>query len=815
MADTTIQYQDVVLDTLKSKTVLGTDATGLIIDGTTGAEGLFLKLDQTTPQVTVGTFTFPDVVVEDTLEVEGENEISPAPTGTISISQVTDSTNLLGYAYQSYKYEYPYTSPTYTSYYYNAHTFNAYTYITRDGIKYYSQDAIQATFDDAQLDQYYLVITLPALPAGADGWAVFEAIDQGSTSGRTPAMVMTANATNCAVYYPAGLTFNDGASISATYPTPWTIGVISDSFKIGTSYPMPQTYAPPSVNTKGGVKITDGSFYIEGEIGEFPSALGLPGNHFAYLPQYGALRIGQTTSTQFQKTNIGFSSIGLGKDNVASGYASICFGAQSEATATASMAFGLVAKATETYAIAMGYSAEASELSSIAIGPDSSASGNYAVALGWVARASKTGAVSIGVNNLASGTYAVATGYRTVSSGNGSFSAGWNANSDDTSFIAGSGTVKGAIALGYASTGNTHKALTEGSVVIGQDLNATSSANIICIGRGFSATQVDTFNVGFGAINYKFTSTGLTLSSGVDISFSGGDIITDTTTGTKIGTATNQKLGFFNATPIVQVGATIDLGVALSNLGLRAAGTAYPITTSGAVTFTNAYVGLKSDSTLLKFGAGDDMSISYNGTVGRIDASLVAASDLQIDCGTDKTLVLDEGVYNDANVGGLVLRTGGTAPGVVQWLDNDGDATGLYTIGFEDGEQGSGSIEIPHNYKQGTDLVFHIHYGLNDAPTGTDKIRFDLIYNVQRDGTTFVDATTIDSTDVTVDTQYKTGRIDFTAITGTNFLIGDQFNFTIKRTTAVGDAYSGEVLIETVGFHYEADTLGSRQIGTK
>jgi len=45
-------------------------------------------------------------------------------------------------------------------------------------------------------------------------------------------------------------------------------------------------------------------------------------------------------------------------------------------------------------------------------------------------------------------------------------------------------------------------------------------------------------------------------------------------------------LGFFNVTPVAQQGATTDLGVALSNLGLRTAGTAYPITTSGATTLT-------------------------------------------------------------------------------------------------------------------------------------------------------------------------------------------------------------------------------------
>lgn len=73
--------------------------------------------------------------------------------------------------------------------------------------------------------------------------------------------------------------------------------------------------------------------------------------------------------------------------------------------------------------------------------------------------------------------------------------------------------------------------------------------------------------------------------------FNAVNLITDTTTGMKIGTATTQKLGFFNATPVVQQGATTDLGVTLSNLGFRASGTAYPITTSGAVTLSSLTVG--------------------------------------------------------------------------------------------------------------------------------------------------------------------------------------------------------------------------------
>lgn len=80
----------------------------------------------------------------------------------------------------------------------------------------------------------------------------------------------------------------------------------------------------------------------------------------------------------------------------------------------------------------------------------------------------------------------------------------------------------------------------------------------------------------------------LTLSG--NLSLPALNIVTDTTTGMKIATGTTQKLGFYNATPIVQPGATTDLGVVLSNLGLRASGTAYPVTTSGTVTLTGTLV---------------------------------------------------------------------------------------------------------------------------------------------------------------------------------------------------------------------------------
>jgi hypothetical protein len=70
-----------------------------------------------------------------------------------------------------------------------------------------------------------------------------------------------------------------------------------------------------------------------------------------------------------------------------------------------------------------------------------------------------------------------------------------------------------------------------------------------------------------------------------NITLSTKNLVTDTTTGSQIATGTTQKLGFYGATPVVQQAAATDLGTALSNLGLRAAGTAYPLATTAVVKF--------------------------------------------------------------------------------------------------------------------------------------------------------------------------------------------------------------------------------------
>lgn len=178
-------------------------------------------------------------------------------------------------------------------------------------------------------------------------------------------------------------------------------------------------------------------------------------------------------------------------------------------------------------------------------------------------------------------------------------------------------------------TGDADRSLTlTANATIGGTSSGTNTGDQTNI-SGNAATVTTNANL-TGPINSTGNTTAITAQTGTGTTFvmdtaptiatsltlSAANLITDTTTGTKIGTATNQKLAFFNSTPIVQVGATIDLGVVLSNLGLRAAGTAYTITTSGAVTLTGALAfnatSIATDTTTgLKIGTGTTQKLGF------------------------------------------------------------------------------------------------------------------------------------------------------------------------------------------------------------
>ncbi len=272
-----------------------------------------------------------------------------------------------------------------------------------------------------------------------------------------------------------------------------------------------------------------------------------------------------------------------------------------------------------------------------------------------------------------------------------------------------------------------------------------------------------------------------------------------------------------------------------------------------------------SDNAPLRFGEGNsgtgienegDIEIVYTGTNWDFDIRLATSAirfnqslfdtdfeiygdtglNFKVDAGTGSTNIGDGGttnyskfesdgtlefngtatVWRNINLGAAQLsRPSSSQPDLENFVDEVGADTGIQTYGFAVGEKIYGSFEMQHDYKEGSDITFHVHWQGITAPSGTDNVQWRLTYTLGADDATLDAVTIIDSADTTFDTQYEFKRTDIVVITGTNITIGQQMLFTLERVAATGDAYVGDALIATAGIHYEVDTVGSRNIITK
>lgn len=136
-------------------------------------------------------------------------------------------------------------------------------------------------------------------------------------------------------------------------------------------------------------------------------------------------------------------------------------------------------------------------------------------------------------------------------------------------------TLAASSASTYTSSATLYIA---GATVAGTNVTATNKYSLYIAGG----------NVGFGALN----------------------VVLDTTTGTKIGTSTSQKLGFYNATPVVQ--QTGDILGALSTLGLVATPTIGAATIGGTQTY-GAYNIVLDTTTGTQIGTATSQKLGFLG----------------------------------------------------------------------------------------------------------------------------------------------------------------------------------------------------------
>lgn len=231
--------------------------------------------------------------------------------------------------------------------------------------------------------------------------------------------------------------------------------------------------------------------------------------------------------------------------------------------------------------------------------------------------------------------------------------------------------------------------------------------------------------------------------------------------------------------------------------------------------FTGMSLSILSDTLGLILGAGSDMSVYYDGTYGQINTSLIAASDLRVTCGTNKTLELQNVVYEDLQFPVSSAKVPAVnAPTWETFTTNTNEYS--FTVNdFIDANAG----EVPHKWVEGTAASPHLHVTPKDAQsTGSNRFAKFTIYVAYSDSTqagTKVWTETTSTAELTIPTGTAalTGfYLDLPDISLTGYKVGTQIKVRIKRIAATGGTeYGSNVFITQCGIHFQENTIGSRQ----
>ena len=170
-------------------------------------------------------------------------------------------------------------------------------------------------------------------------------------------------------------------------------------------------------------------------------------------------------------------------------------------------------------------------------------------------------------------------------------------------------------------------------------------------------------------------------------------------------------------------------------------------------------------------------------------------------------------VWEDINIPIINLRGGATAPGFKVLA-----STGIYVSTF-DGTGASvisahGSMEILHSYKEGSDIVPHIHWSPTTVDAGNVRWQLEYVW-IAKNGTISA-STTIGVTVAVSGVANQIVRTDLGTISGVGMAMSSRFIFRLFRDPVdVLDTYAHDVNGFDFGVHFEKDTIGSRQIDTK
>lgn len=165
--------------------------------------------------------------------------------------------------------------------------------------------------------------------------------------------------------------------------------------------------------------------------------------------------------------------------------------------------------------------------------------------------------------------------------------------------------------------------------------------------------------------------------------------------------------------------------------------------------------------------------------------------------------------WDDMRFPGATLRNGATAPPFNAFRG------GTYLPQFGAGDEAHVDGQMPHDWVEGTTLHPHVHYSCPDTAVG--NFVFGLEITKATPGTGVFPAPTTIETAVTPTPGVAFGHhiVSFPSLDMTGMLLSTMFVVRAYRKTGVASAYVPGIFVLELDFHYQKDTLGSRQLFIK
>lgn len=199
---------------------------------------------------------------------------------------------------------------------------------------------------------------------------------------------------------------------------------------------------------------------------------------------------------------------------------------------------------------------------------------------------------------------------------------------------------------------------------------------------------------------------------------------------------------------------------------------------------------------------------------GKAFTDLVTPTDLTLDCGSEKTLVLAQPVWDDCVVPMAAIRLGGANPAAeiayrgglaAEFVDN---ATTYVYLTFQ----------LPHSYYEGSDVELHLHWTIdgNGSGGGAENIKWIATSSASSPVSGSPEQWPVETvhTGVTVDVQNNSQHdhiiTDIATISGTGMKASEVIVCSIRRDHTVASNATLHGIIVSADLHFKKDTIGSR-----